>query len=383
MGIKNLSKFLRDKCPNIFRSTNISEFAFKKIAIDVSLYLCNYKVIFGDEWMFAFINLVACLRRNDVHCVFVYDSRPLPDKDEERKIRWEQRMKQEEKINELYMAMEEYVNTGVADPILLAFQDKKGLGSKSLLGNNTVQLNINQIGANVWKMKRQMFAITKEDYDLTKEIFNILGIQYLIAPYEAETLCADLALRGIVDYVLTEDTDLLAYGCSFINKFDVRDGSCNFVDFKEVLSELDLNQEQFLDFCIMCSCDYNKNLFRLGPVKAYNAMLEYGNIDKFAEETGTDVSILRHVRVRSLFNFTNEEYLKVKHKVDRIRVKYCDFPDFQKLYDLLLKLSEQINAKIFNHNRTKQSFEPNIRRYLNIDIDELRKSFIRVLTFED
>lgn len=39
------------------------------------------------------------------------------------------------------------------------------------------------------------------------------GVAFVVAPYEADAQMAYLALRGDVWAVVTEDSDLLAYGC--------------------------------------------------------------------------------------------------------------------------------------------------------------------------
>ena len=71
MGIKQLNKFLRNNCPDIFEQVHISEYSYKKVSVDVSLYLCKFKSIAGDRWLSMFLNLVACLRKNEVHCVMI------------------------------------------------------------------------------------------------------------------------------------------------------------------------------------------------------------------------------------------------------------------------------------------------------------------------
>jgi exonuclease-1 len=38
-------------------------------------------------------------------------------------------------------------------------------------------------------------------------------IAYIVAPYEADAQMAYLALNGWVDAVVTEDSDLVCYGC--------------------------------------------------------------------------------------------------------------------------------------------------------------------------
>ena len=52
----------------------------KKIAIDISLYMCKYKAIYGDNWLYAFLKLISSLRKNEIHCVFIYDNGAPPEK---------------------------------------------------------------------------------------------------------------------------------------------------------------------------------------------------------------------------------------------------------------------------------------------------------------
>ena len=40
-----------------------------------------------------------------------------------------------------------------------------------------------------------------------------IGVEYVVAPYEADAQMAHMALTGQVQGVITEDSDLLAYGC--------------------------------------------------------------------------------------------------------------------------------------------------------------------------
>ena len=91
MGIKNLNTFLRDICPDIFVPTHLSQFAYKKVAIDISLYMHKYKACCGDRWLSAFINLIASLRRNELHCVFIFDGKAPIEKDREHVKRKESR----------------------------------------------------------------------------------------------------------------------------------------------------------------------------------------------------------------------------------------------------------------------------------------------------
>lgn len=42
------------------------------------------------------------------------------------------------------------------------------------------------------------------------------GVRFIVAPYEADAQMAYMAKNGIVDVVITEDSDLLTYGCPLV-----------------------------------------------------------------------------------------------------------------------------------------------------------------------
>lgn len=355
MGIKSLSKFLKDKYPDIFELIHISEYAFKKIAIDVSLYLCNYKAVYGEGWLKAFIKLVAFLRENDIHCTFIYDTKSPPEKEAEKKDRYEKKSKQEDRMFELEDAIDNYNQTGRVSEYLLEFQKKRGIKPiKSMVSSS---VNIRALESALEKMKQQLFTITPDDFENTRKVFTLLNVPYFNAPMEAETMCADLCIQGKVDAVLTEDTDVLAYGApTFLTKLNINNGTCLRINYEKLLSALELTSDSFLDFCIMCGTDYNKNIPRVGPAKAFTLISHYENIDSIAN-TGMDVKILNHVRVRELFR----DYEK-----SDVKVSYCGIPNFEKLEEYLMTKNIYINL-----DSLKRCFTANNLEIVEDDINEV------------
>jgi len=47
-----------------------------------------------------------------------------------------------------------------------------------------------------------------------------------------------------------------------------------------VLSALNLNQDQFIDLCILCGCDYTNTIGGVGPVKAYKFIQDHSTIER-------------------------------------------------------------------------------------------------------
>jgi 5'-3' exonuclease len=353
MGIKNLNKLLRNRCPEVFRPIHISEYAFSKVAIDLSLYLCKFKIACGDRWLSAFVNMVACLRKNQVHCIFIYDTGCPDEKLGERKERADAREKTERKAYDLRVALDDYLATGEVAPILSECCEKQQGVQRLLVRTDKSRINVATIEQKISTLEGSALHLTPEDYTLTKELFSILSVPWMDAPLEAETMCADLCKRGLVKAALSEDTDVLAYSSPiFLSKLDVAAGTCISIDYEEMISSLELSSESFLDLCIMCGTDYNKNIPRVGPEGAYKLLLNNETIEGVSLNSLHDVSILKHERGRELF--------KDYEKSDITSIPFCGTPDYVKL-----------KAFAFKNN-------------MNIDVDSLCRSFAkRCLVFEE
>lgn len=108
-----------------------------------------------------------------------------------------------------------------------------------------------------------------------------LGVQFIVAPYEADAQLAYLYLQGRVEAVFTEDSDLLAFGvkvCFF--KMD-KNGLGFEVDLDKLsqVEELDFKKfdfDQLLTTCILSGCDYLESIKGIGFKKAYKLVCEHG-----------------------------------------------------------------------------------------------------------
>jgi 5'-3' exonuclease len=360
MGIKSLNNLLK-RYENIHEEIHISEYAYRKVAVDTSLFVYKYKFVQGENWMASFVQLISVLRKNKIHCVFIFDSPAPDDKKIEQQKRRDNREKDKQKIFELDDAMNTFHCTGEIGKPLIDLDEKlktKGEAQRLLRPG----INIQAVQNYIEKMKTRTIDIEAKDFELAKELFKHLGVPYFMAPEEAETMCAHLCKCGLVDAVLTEDTDVLAYGTPvFLSKINTSTETCVRVNFPTLLEELDMNYEQFLDVCIMCGTDYNNNIEGIGVIKAFEVIKEHGSIEQFIqhinylhdkglkmkkfEERALDkTDVLNHIRVRQLFT----EYKKAD-----ISVKHCHQPYWEDLSVFLVTHNYKIDI-----NALKYCFAP-------------------------
>ena len=301
MGIKNLTKFINKYAPDAIKIIKNEELKGKKIAIDMSLIMHQYLFAIGDKLNYK-INalhihavLVKTLSylKNKIIPIFVYDG-VMPD---------------------------------IKDNTIIKRQ----------------------------KNNKYNIIITKEQYYETIEILDLLGVQWIIAPTEADAQCAYLSKNNLVDYVLSEDLDLLTFGTKKLLR-NYKNNSKLEISLDKILELLKINYDQFIDICILLGCDYTPTIKGLGIVKIYKFIKQYNSIQK--------VLMLSSFELNNIIYNISEEFKnkytivhnyfknsKVK-KIDIIIIKKCNK---EELYNILLN-KYNYEIKILDNIFKKLSF---------------------------
>ena len=145
-----------------------------------------------------------------------------------------------------------------------------------------------------------------------------MGINFIVAPYEADAQMARLAHTNVVDLVITEDSDMLVYGCPRVCfKIDwntlqgqeiqlMKDlGSCVNPSFRN------FTHDMLVFICIISGCDYCKGVPGIGiklahklvrihrtPSKIFSALRAAGRMPlDFEESFFIAFRTFRHQRV--------------------------------------------------------------------------------------
>lgn len=311
MGIKGLNQLLQRFCGTAHLSyVPIVNFAGKKVAVDATHYMYVFKV--RADFKLAIVEFLTLLRENGIHPFFVFDGVAPPEKQQERAHRAEKRAHQRERIKNLELDLEVYKQTNEMSTLLqsVSFRPRK---------LSAVKVHPQVIQEYIDKLKLSLINITDEDLELMKSLLDAFGIAHVTADGEGEFLCAALGRHGLVDAVMTADTDVLpCLAPTVINK--IKDGYFQVVSLDAILSELDFTPSQFIDLCILCGTDFNQNIHRIAAIGAHSLISTHKSIDNIPHE---GVAILNHKRVRQLFSYTDS--------VPAVSVSYCNRVNYQKL----------------------------------------------------
>ncbi|KAJ5161097.1 XPG/RAD2 endonuclease [Penicillium capsulatum] len=112
-----------------------------------------------------------------------------------------------------------------------------------------------------------------------------MDVQYVVAPYEADPQMVYLEQHGIVQGIISEDSDLLVFGAKrLLSKLD-QHGECieiNRADFtacREV-SLVGWSDADFRRMCILSGCDYLANIPKMGLKTAYRSIRKHRTVEK-------------------------------------------------------------------------------------------------------
>ncbi|XP_047318686.1 exonuclease 1 isoform X2 [Impatiens glandulifera] len=121
-------------------------------------------------------------------------------------------------------------------------------------------------------------------YDLI-QVLKKENVCYIVAPYEADAQMTFLAVSKQVDAVITEDSDLIAFGCPrIIYKMDKFGQGVEF-RYSKLEQNKDLNltgftKQMILEMCILSGCDYLQSLPGMGLKKAYAIIKKFKDYKK-------------------------------------------------------------------------------------------------------
>ncbi|KAI5467290.1 hypothetical protein BGZ63DRAFT_370825 [Mariannaea sp. PMI_226] len=126
------------------------------------------------------------------------------------------------------------------------------------------------------KDRRDADEVTQVMITECQALLRLFGIPYITAPMEAEAQCAELVRLGLVDGIVTDDSDTFLFGGTRVykNMFN----SNKFVELYlgiDLEKELSLSREQLISLAQLLGSDYTEGLPGVGPVTAVEILSEF------------------------------------------------------------------------------------------------------------
>lgn len=300
MGIKNFSLLLKDKTDSrAFMKMNIEDFYGKRIAIDLNNIMYRYfssylkeeiyqtDIVVSDinrervvhKWIMGILDFALLWIEHGITPIFVLDGQTRKEKEDTKQKRIGEKKKARDASQDLLFKIR---------------------NTKSLF-----DINVNDV-SELRKHLSKDVSLRVEEVALLKETLKDFKFPVLDAPYDSEQLCCSLAIEGKVEAVYSTDMDCLVYGTPYlITDFDKENRDhlqLNVISLAKTLDSLQLGFNSFVDLCIMCGCDFNQNMPKIGPKRSYDLIKDYESIDYLPSQYPID--ILEHQKCREIFSYS-------------------------------------------------------------------------------
>lgn len=312
MGIKSLTKLIKENAKDSIETKKLYQLSGKKVAIDISIFIYQYLMNIRNN-----NNLLTNSKGNitshisgifyktvnyltlGIEPIYVFDGKPPEDKSD-----------------------------------LIKERNKKAENAKEKLRTSSDEKD-------KLKYEKMSTRMNKGHIEDIKTLLNLMGIKYIQDEEgEAEAIASELCRIGYVDYVVTEDMDALVYGCPRM----IRNNLDKSIKGKDIVSEinldkiiesLDISYDKFIELCVLCGCDYCENIPKIGNVKALKIIKEYENIQDFIDKNKTynipENYLNKYNKSIEIFNLYKNKY----DNKENIPI-FCSNANYSKLIDYLV-----------------------------------------------
>ncbi|KAB8229361.1 ssDNA endodeoxyribonuclease RAD2 [Aspergillus alliaceus] len=117
-----------------------------------------------------------------------------------------------------------------------------------------------------------------------QQLLTLFGLPYITAPMEAEAQCAELVALGLVDGIITDDSDIFLFGGTRVYKNMFNQGK--FVECyltSDLEKEYSLHRRKLISFAHLLGSDYTEGIPGIGPVTALEILTEFSNLEEFRD----------------------------------------------------------------------------------------------------
>lgn len=109
-----------------------------------------------------------------------------------------------------------------------------------------------------------------------QQLLRLFGLPYVTAPMEAEAQCAELVKLGLVDGIVTDDSDIFLFGGTRVYKNMFNQGK--FVEcylLSDLERDFNLDRNKFINLAHLLGSDYAEGIPQVGPVNALELLSEF------------------------------------------------------------------------------------------------------------
>jgi flap endonuclease-1 len=316
LGVRGLNTLIKNTTKNTIVKKTLKDFTNCKIAIDTHFFLYKFLINKGNHIDGLFLMIINMLN-NKIVPIFIFDGASTELKDETLEERREEKKQLNQSINDL----------------------KQQLENKE----NMTKEEIEKIEKELNETEGKLVYINRKVISSSKRLMELMGIRYIEANCEAEIVCSKLSKYGLVDYVLTDDTDAIPFGSrKVLRELNMVTGEVLEYNINMVMYQWRISLKKLVELSILLGNDYNERPRGIYPELALELVKKGKMVEtigwlKMGEEDKERVK-----KVREYYSKTDKDYIIGLMGVDSPKVDLIELRSW-------LGVNSNINPIIYNN----------------------------------
>jgi hypothetical protein len=227
MGIKHLNQFVKRECPGAIKTVTFDDLSGKVVVVDANIYM--YRFTADQALLENMYSMIKLFQLRNIVPIFIFDGKPPEEK--RNLLNKRQHLK---RIAEIHY---NEVKTSMDLTCCRPTPDDEHL------------LKV---------LKRRFIRLQDADFERVKALMRALGVNYIVAPGEADALCAQMVLKRKAHACVSDDTDMFVYGCPrVLRHLNLLDETFTMYDMSQILNILGITMTEFRQICVVSGTDYN------------------------------------------------------------------------------------------------------------------------------
>jgi flap endonuclease-1 len=256
MGVRLLNTYLRVNSINGVNTRHVSVLRNKRVVVDASIYMYRAMALALEQlgrtgaskeateeaFVAEFRATLMFLIQHSIVPLVVFDGKPPAEKSNTLEQRTTMKNQAREKYRELKAKLEANIAT-------MSDASRERLEKRIL------------------EERKKFITISDGNIEAVKRMLAAQRIEYLEALGEADALCAKLVAKRKAWACLSDDTDMLVFGCPrVVRNLDFSTGKFTLCVFDKILQDLRLTHKDFREICVLSGSDYYESsvdIFRM------------------------------------------------------------------------------------------------------------------------
>ena len=316
MGGKGIKTYIKKHIPigEGIDKVSLSKYHGKTIALDFTNFL--YKFLMKVNYLLEFINIIHKFSKYGIKIIFIFDGKPIVEKQKTINKRKNIRDMAKIQYNELSERIdrEGFINEdgyGNIDVDVDVDIDENGYREDSIITEESKEV-IEARNKKLLKLHKKSVSINCDHIKKCKELFDLMGIEwYHIDFVEADMIFKYLFDIGKIYACYSADMDMLLYKCPILLQ-DLDFNSNKIYEFKynEIIKYLNLTDDQLLNGCIASGTDFNYPLKKCKIEDNIELIRKYNTIENIINNLET-INLYRDHKIEVPIDFNYEFTIKI------------------------------------------------------------------------